>query len=276
VVSGCVFVVRSLRVGEPIVDLTRFVDRRFTVACVLSFLTGVGLYGSVFLMPVFLSFVRGHGPLRIGEIMLVTGVAQLLVAPLVVAAERRVSAVVLASAGFAAFAVGAGMSFFQTWQTDFGEMFWPQVVRGSAVMLCILPPTRIALGHLAPERLPDASGLFNLMRNLGGAIGIALVDTLIWIRVSDHAAALREQLIRGDLGVARMIGVPEAYLSGSPQLLASPIAQTFVAPLVERAALVAAINEAWVMIAAALTVGPVVLFAARLAHAAPPEAHSST
>ena len=74
------------------------------------------------------------------------------------------------------------MSAFQTRETDFDEMFWPQVVRGAAIMLCLLPPTRLALGHLAPERVPDASGLFNLMRNLGGAIGLALIDTVIYGR----------------------------------------------------------------------------------------------
>ena len=64
-------------------------------------------------------------------------------------------------------------------------MFWPQVVRGAAIMFCLLPPTRLALGHLAPDRVPDASGLFNLMRNLGGAIGLALIDTVIYGRAPD-------------------------------------------------------------------------------------------
>jgi DHA2 family multidrug resistance protein len=62
-------------------------------------------------------------------------------------------------------------------------MFWPQILRGLAVMFCLLPPTRLALGNLDKNRLPDASGLFNLMRNLGGAIGIALIDTVIYSRL---------------------------------------------------------------------------------------------
>ena len=65
---------------------------------------------------------------------------------------------------------------------DFDEMFWPQVVRGVAIMFCLLPPTRIALGALPEAEVADASGLFNLMRNLGGAIGIALIDTILYGR----------------------------------------------------------------------------------------------
>jgi DHA2 family multidrug resistance protein len=133
-------------------------------------------------------------------------------------------------------------------------MFWPQVIRGAAIMLCFLPPTRVALGHLPAERLPDASSLFNLMRNLGGAIGIALIDTVVWSRAPLHADELLARLRAGDLDVARSIGIPDAYLSG-PSSLADPTAQAFVGPLLERAGLVAAIDEAWAMIAALALVG---------------------
>jgi DHA2 family multidrug resistance protein len=251
---GVIFVRRSLRATLPIVTLATLRDWRFAVGCILSFLTGVGLYGSVYLMPVFLSFVRNHGPLRIGEIMLVTGVAQLVTAPLIVQAERWVNASVLTLLGFAAFGIGLGLSSFETRDTDFNAMFWPQVIRGAAIMLCFLPPARVALGHLPAERLPDASSLFNLMRNLGGAIGIALIDTVIWSRAPLHADQLLTRLSAGDLDVARSIGIPEVYLSNPPSL-ADPMLQALVQPLAERAGLVAAINDAWAMMAALAFIG---------------------
>jgi DHA2 family multidrug resistance protein len=253
--GGTVFVRRSLRAALPIVNLATLRDRRFAVGCTLSFLTGIGLYGSVYLMPIFLSFVRDHGPLRIGEIMLVTGATQLVTAPLVIQAERRVNARVLTLIGFAAFAIGLGLSSFQTRETGFDGMFWPQVIRGAAIMLCILPSTRLALGHLPAERLPDASSLFNLMRNLGGAIGIALIDTVIWSRAPLLADKLLTRLRAGDLDVARSIGIPEVYLSGPPPSPDDPMVQAFVRPLLERAGLVAAINEAWAMAAVLALVG---------------------
>ena len=192
--SSIGFVRRTLNASRPIVSLKTFADRSFAIGCVLSFVLGIGLFGSVYLMPVFLAFVRGHNALEIGAIMLVTGVTQLMTAPIAVALEQRVEARLLTSLGFGLFGVGLGLSGLQTPETDFNAMFWPQVIRGLAIMFCLLPPTRLALGHLAASRVPDASGLFNLMRNLGGAIGLAMIDTVIYTRSPALGAAFTKKL----------------------------------------------------------------------------------
>ncbi len=179
IVSATAFARRTLRADRGIVELRLFADPRFTVGCILSFILGMGLFGSVYLMPVFLAFVRHHDAFEIGKIMLVTGVAQLVTAPLAVLLERRCAAWLLSAGGFVCFAGGLFLGAFHTRETDFAEMLWPQLVRGGAIMFCLLPPTRIALGHLARAAITDASSLFNLMRNLGGAIGIAIIDTII-------------------------------------------------------------------------------------------------
>jgi len=245
-VSGAGFVRRSLGHAQPVVALRSFADRRFSIACILSFVLGIGLFGSVYLMPVFLAFVRDHSALEIGTIMLVTGVAQLLVAPVAVLLEKRVSARLLTAFGFAFFALGLGMSVFQTPRTDFDEMFWPQIVRGLAIMFCLLPPTRMALGHLSDAQVPDASGVFNLMRNLGGAIGLALIDTVIYARAPGHGTDLMARLAAGDTDAATFIGIPPAMLTGTAPTAAQ---QAFLAPLLEKASLTMAINDAWLMMA---------------------------
>jgi MFS transporter, DHA2 family, multidrug resistance protein len=249
VASGTGFVRRSLSSAPPVVDLRNFADRSFAVGCILSFVLGIGLFGSVYLMPVFLAFVRGHNALEIGTIMLVTGLAQLLMAPIAVALEQRSDARLLTGFGFALFAVGLGMSGFQTPQTDSVEMFWPQVVRGLAIMFCLLPPTRLALGALAPDRVPDASGLFNLMRNLGGAIGLALIDTVIYTRSPVHAADLLVQLQSGDADAALFLGIPASMIESLPTGPLDAATTAVLAPLMEKAALTSAINDAWLMIA---------------------------
>jgi DHA2 family multidrug resistance protein len=248
--SGVGFVRRTLGAARPIVDLDAFADRRFTIGCVLSFALGIGLFGSVYLIPVFLAFVRDHNALEIGEIMLVTGVAQLLTAPIAVALEQRLDPRLLTGAGFGLFAVGLGLSALQTPQTDFDAMFWPQVIRGLAIMFCLLPPTRLALGHLDASRVPDASGLFNLMRNLGGAIGLALIDTVIYTKSPALGAAIMDKLQAGDVDTARFIGLPLDLFAARPPGALDAGARAMLQPFVEKAAMAQAINDAWAMVAA--------------------------
>lgn len=248
--GGMAFVLRTIRARHPIVDLRNFADRNFTIGCVLSFVLGIGLFGSVYLMPVFLAFVRGHNALEIGEIMLVTGLAQLVASPVAVALEQRVDARLLTAAGLSIFGAGLAMSAVQTPLTDANGMVWPQVVRGLAIMFCLLPPTRLALGDLPAARVPDGSGLFNLMRNLGGAIGLALIDTVIYGRAPVHADAIMERLRAGDAATATFVGLPPGLVTGPLAGPPDPAALALLQPLVEKAAMVKSINEAWALVAA--------------------------
>ena len=129
-------------------------------------------------------------------------------------------------------------------------MFWPQIIRGVAIMFCLLPPTRLALGLLEADDVADGSGLFNLMRNLGGAIGLALIDTVIFGRAPVHAARIIALLKRGDVATAQALGLPlqmfrEGVAAGAP----NPAVQAYLRPLVAHLSLVRAINEAWGLVA---------------------------
>jgi DHA2 family multidrug resistance protein len=243
------FARRSLRRSPPVVELRTLRNRNFAIGGLLSFVLGIGLFGSVYLMPVFLAFVRGHQALRIGEIMLVTGAAQLVCAPLAVALERRLDPRLLTAFGFLLFGIGLGMSARQTGETDFAGMVWPQLVRGTAIMFCLLPPTRLALGQLTTAEVPDASGLFNLMRNLGGAIGLALIDTVIYGRGPHHVTAIIERLNAGDEATARAVGIPMAMFRNRPAGPLDPMTTALLEPMVKNLALVEVINEAWALIA---------------------------
>jgi DHA2 family multidrug resistance protein len=256
--SGAFFVFKTLRSGWPLVELKCFADRNFAIGCVLSFVLGIGLFGSTYLMPFFLGLVRGEGALRIGEIMLATGIAQLISAPLAVYLERRVDPRLLTFAGFVLFAAGMALSARQTASTDAAEMIAPQMLRGAATMFCLLPPTRLALGLLPPAHVADGSGLFNLMRNLGGALGLALIDTVIFSQSTAHGLAIAAKLRAGDVATAVGIGIPrDAFLEQLGQPVDEFTAE-IVRPLVEKAALVQAINDAWAMIAV-LTASAVLL-----------------
>jgi DHA2 family multidrug resistance protein len=253
--AATVFTIRTLKAKHPIVDLSTLKNRSFAIGCVLSFCLGVGLFGSVYLMPVFLAYVRHHGALEIGTIMLVTGVAQLVTAPVAGALESRLDPRWLSAVGFGVFALGLGCSAFQSRVADFDEMFWPQVLRGVAIMFCLLPPTRLALGTLAPKEVPDASGLFNLMRNLGGAIGIALIDTILYGRTGGHAEALRDRLIAGDITAAHAIGLDPELFTHRPPGVSDATVEAYLRPMVEKAAFALSTNEAWALLACVALLG---------------------
>ncbi len=239
---------RSLRHAAPLIDLSAFRNRNFAASCWFSFVLGIGLYGATYLLPVFLGLVRDYEALAIGAIMMATGAAQLVMAPIATALERRVDARLLIAAGYGLLALGLLGNGFMTFETDFRGLLWQQIARGSAIMLCLLPSTALALGGFDPAEIPNASGLFNLMRNLGGAIGLALIDTVLEQRAPAHVAALVARLQMGDAAAARLVGLPVDRFKGVPLGPVDQATREFVAPLVERAGLVAACNDAWLLI----------------------------
>jgi MFS transporter, DHA2 family, multidrug resistance protein len=252
VLSGGGLVTRSLRHSAPLIDLYAFRDRNFAIGCGFSFALGVGLYGATYLLPVFLGAVRGYDALAIGQIMMVTGAAQLAAAPVATMLEPRSDARLLAAAGYALLGVGWFGNGFMTPATDFWGLFWQQLVRGAAVMLCLLPSTALALGGFAPARVANASGLFNLMRNLGGAVGLAVIDTILEQRTPAHVEHLVAGLQAGDAAAARFVGLPTERFTGVPIGPVDQATRDLVAPLVERAAFVAAFNDAWLWIGGAI------------------------
>ena len=250
-VIACVLgIFRALSIPHPFVQLRRFRNLGFALGSGLSFVLGFGLYGSVYLLSLFLGVVRGHTPLAVGEILLVFGAAQLLTAPFAAWAETRADGRLLTALGFGLFGAGLIANGFTTLTSDFDALFWPQVLRGLAVMFCLLPATRIALDIWPAEEVAEASGLFNLMRNLGGAIGIAAIDTVLTERTPDHVANLVARLQAGDPTAAALAGLPVRLFHNRPMGPVDPVVKALIEPMVQRAALTQACNEAWWLLGA--------------------------
>ena len=245
---GVAVIRRCLRRKEPVVEVTLLGERHFAASCLLSFVLGMGLYASVYLLPLFLGLVRGHTPLEIGEIMIVGGVAQLLAAPVAAAAEKRYNPVLLTAIGYALFAAGLIADAWLGYESDFRALFWPQVLRGVAVMFCLLPTTTIALNGRHEDHLANASALFNLLRNLGGALGIALVDTILARRPPAIIADLVARLKAGDPTAAALVGLPVDKFHNQTMGPIDEATRETVAALVERTALVISFNEAWLLL----------------------------
>ncbi|MEJ1934317.1 DHA2 family efflux MFS transporter permease subunit [Nostoc sp. NIES-2111] len=192
VVALVIVVWRGLTHTQPVLDLRAFGNRNFTLGCLFSFVCGIGLYGSIYIVPAFLARVRGWDALQIGETVFVTGVFQVLTTPLVAVLARRFDQRLLLAVGL--FLYGMALAAMSRVTPDWGaeQFFWPLATRGVGSMFIIIPITNIALGALAPDRVPVASGLYNLMRNLGGAVGIATIGIILQDQERLHTARFME------------------------------------------------------------------------------------
>ncbi len=193
-VSAVLFIWRVLRYAEPIVDLRAFTDRNFALGCLFSFVIGIGLYGSVYLIPLFLAQVRGYKPMQIGIIMFVAGAFQFASAPVAGRLSRIFDPRLVLCFGLAMFGGGVYLQHFLTADWGYWEFFLPQAVRGFALMFLFMPVNMAALGTLPKARLKNASGLYNLMRNLGGAIGLAGINYMMTERLNLHWARLVDNM----------------------------------------------------------------------------------
>ena len=211
-ISAVIFFARMFTARQPIVDLTAFSNRNFAVGSVFSFVLGIGLYGLTYLYPVYLAQIRGYNALMIGETMFVSGLAMFATAPIAGRLMPYVDKRLMLMAGFLFFAVGTWQMTWITSDWDFYELLWPQIFRGIGLMLSIIPINDISLGTLPPERLKNASGLFNLMRNLGGAFGLAGLTTVLNDRTDLHLARLHESITWSRVPTMETLSQPHAAL----------------------------------------------------------------
>ncbi|MEZ5953103.1 MAG: DHA2 family efflux MFS transporter permease subunit [Hyphomonas sp.] len=177
--AGFIFISRVLKSPTPLVDLTVFRDRNFASGALIGSVMGFGLYGSVFLLPLYLGQVRGYSSLEIGQVMSVAGIAMFIGGPLGGALTRRYDPRYVLALGLVLAACGTWMNGHLNSESGFRELLWPQAFRGMGLILTMIPTTNLALGTLPPDRVANASGLFTVCRNLGGAIGIAILTTMM-------------------------------------------------------------------------------------------------
>jgi DHA2 family multidrug resistance protein len=246
VVSAVAFFWRVLTAGEPIVDLRAFSNRNFAVGCLLQFCIGIGLYGLTYIYPRYLAEVRGYSALMIGETMFVSGVVMFLMAPIVGRMMQRFDMRYIIAFGLVTFALGSYQMTGITRDYDFWELFVPQVLRGVGMMCAMVPTNNIALGTLAPDRVKNASGLFNLMRNLGGAVGLAVINQVLNDRTDLHISRLQERVNWGNATAVETLNNFTQRLQGMGD--AAVMAMKQLSQIVHRQAVVMGYGDAFFML----------------------------
>jgi DHA2 family multidrug resistance protein len=181
------FIWIELTVREPAVNLRLLTRRNFSLGTGANMLLGFALYGSVFLLPEYLGQAQGYNSEQIGAVMAWTGLPQLIIIPFVPLLMRQVDTRWIVVLGLSVF----GGSFLMNvhMSADYaGDQFWlPNVTRAAGQALVMGPMTTIAMYGIAQFESPAASGIFNMLRNLGGAIGTALLGTLVTKREQYHS-----------------------------------------------------------------------------------------
>lgn len=260
-IAFVLFLERSFRSRGPIVVLTPFRNPTFAFACIFNLVIGFGIYAGTYLVPLFLGRVRGYNASEIGTTVFISGIAQLLGVPLAAMLSQRVDPRYVITAGLTLFAFGLWLFSYMTPDWGFAALFWPQVVRSFAIMLCIVPSVGLALGHFEGPELRYASGLFNLMRNLGGAIGIAVVTTWLGDFGRLHALRINEAMGASARDVSGLLnGLAKQLSAVTPDPdRAAQMAGAIVQRIVGREALTLAFDDvfrvmAWCFLAALVMV----------------------
>jgi len=228
VLAGTLFFHRMFTAKNPIVDLRAFADRNFALGTVLALAVGISLYTLIYLTPLFLGQVRGYNSLQIGHVMIAQGAAMFFSAPLAGKLAKFIKPKTMLAIGICNVSLGAWLNSRLTADWSVMEFIVPQIFRGNGFLFCMFSMTNIALGTLPPSEVKNASGLFNVVRNIGGALGLALVNTLIHERSWLHWQMLSESVRPGDPQVQAMLATGRAVTgseAGAMSLLTQQMQQ---------------------------------------------------
>ena len=204
-IAGALFVIRSLTFERPVVDLRALKNRNFAIGCFLSFVTGVGIFSTIYLTPLFLGYVRGFSAWQTGLAIFSTGAASLAGVPVYIMLAKRFDTRWLMMFGLASFGLAMWTYSYITHEWGADQFLLPQILRGFPQVFAVAPSVTLGLGSLPPERLKYASGLFNMMRNLGGAVGIALCGAILNARTNFHFDAIASHLTPANGAMQRFV-----------------------------------------------------------------------
>ncbi|RFB96987.1 EmrB/QacA family drug resistance transporter [Rhizobium leguminosarum bv. trifolii] len=256
-VSLTLFIVIELRAAHPLLNLRLLLRRNFGFGIVANFLLGIALYGSVFVLPIYLTRIQGYNSEQIGMVLAWTGIPQLLLIPLVPRLMKRFDVRLLIVVGFALFAASNFMNVHMTGDYASDQLFWPNIVRAIGQALVFTPLSAIATSGIEPENAGSASALFNMMRNLGGAVGIALLQTFLSKREQYHSNILTNSVSVFEEATRDRIARLTGYFMShgvSDQALAGHKAVVAIALKIRKQANIMAFSDAFFLLGVALVV----------------------
>jgi DHA2 family multidrug resistance protein len=261
-VSLALFIANELVVEKPLLRLRLLTQRSFGLGTISSIFLGFALFGTVYLLPAYLGQVQGYNAEQIGTVLAWTGLPQLLLIPLVPKLMQRFDIRYIASAGLALFALSAFMNIEMSLDYSGDQLFVPNIIRAIGQALTLAPLSAISLGSVAPQDAAAASGISNMMRNLGGAIGTALLATIVTKREQFHSNIIGQSVHLGREEVrARIEQMTNFFLAHGVSDPATAHQQAIISlgNIVKRQALVMGFSDAFAVVGVVLVLSGIAI-----------------
>ena len=275
-VSLALFVWIELSVEKPLIRLRLLKSRNFGFGTIALTMVGFALFGSVYILPAYLAQAQGYNAEQIGNVLAWTGLPQLLLIPLVPILMKRFDTRYIAFTGLVIFAYSCFMNTAMSPDYAGDQLFIPNIVRAIGQAMVLTPLTSVTTGDLAPQDVAAASGISNMLRNLGGAIGTAVLATVITKREQFHSNIIGQSVTLGREEVRNRIAqTTDYFLAHGVSDPAAAHKQAIVAlgKAVKHQALVMGFSDTFAVIGVVLVLAAVAVVLTRRANGAASGAH---
>lgn len=259
-ISGVAFIWRQLVYRQPIVSLAPFQDRNFTIGVTITFISGAALYGGTFLLPLFLAHIRGYSAAEVGNVMLVSGLVMFIATPVLGRIVRAIDFRFSLGLGMAMTAWGMWQGVYVNDQWGFWEFSAMQVARGLGSMIAMIAASQMSVATLPLSLMKDASGLINLLRNVGGAFGIAIISSALLQASVAHVQALSEGVSRSSVRAQDFLSGMTARMEGLGVADPAGAARKAMGYMIQRDAQVLAYMDAFALVAIGAAIAAVIGF----------------
>ena len=250
------FILVELYSAKPFVKLRLMASRNVGVSSIVAFGLGLGLYGTIYLMPLYLGEVQGYSPLQIGETLVWIGLPQFLIFPILPFLMKRFDLRALVFWGCVLFAISCFMNTSMSYNNAGDQFFIVNIVRAFGQPFTIVPITALATATLAPKDAGDGSAIFNIFRHVGGSVGIAILSTIVTRREQFHDARIGESVTVYDPATQeRLAALTGNFISkGADSVTAMQQAYRAIKGLITRDAFIMAFNDAFLVVGIGLVV----------------------
>jgi MFS transporter, DHA2 family, multidrug resistance protein len=269
------FIVWEMRTADPIVNLRVLANRNFAVGTLLIAVMGLVLYGTTALLPLFLQTLLGYPALQSGLAVSPRGFGSILAMVIVGRLVGVLDTRVLLTVGFGLLALSGFLLGSINLTIGMASVVWPTILNGIALGFLFVPLATVSMGTLPPEQIGNGAGVFNLMRNLGGGVGISLVTTWLARHSQAHQVMLSAHLSPYDPAMLRQLQVVREALAlrGGPVAAAQQAWGVLYGALVQQAALLAYVDTFRTLAMLCLACIPLVLLFRRARTGGPVAMH---